>query len=39
MHVPADWIYHAKMVASSWDGLRTRQIAQALGCHPQTVRE
>jgi transposase len=30
---------HAKMVAYSWDGLRTRQIAEALGCHPQTVRE
>ncbi len=22
-----------------WDGLRTTQIAQELGCHPQTVRE
>ena len=39
VHAPADWIFHAKMVASSWDGLRTRQIAEALGCHPQTVRE
>ena len=36
---PADWIFHAKIVAHSWDGLRTRQIAEALGCHPQTVRE
>jgi transposase len=36
---PADWIFHAKMVARSWDGLRTRQIAQELGCNPQTVRE
>jgi transposase len=27
------------MVAHSWDGRRTRQIAEALGCHPQTVRE
>jgi Winged helix-turn helix len=39
MHAPADWIFHAKIVAHSWDGLRTRQIAEALGCHPQTVRE
>jgi transposase len=27
------------MVAHSWDGLPTIQIAQRLGCHPQTVRE
>jgi transposase len=39
MHAPADWIFHAKIVASSWDGLRTNQIAEALNCHPQTVRE
>ena len=39
MHAPADWIFHAQIVAHSWDGLRTRQIAEALGCHPQTVRE
>jgi transposase len=38
-HAPADWITHAKMVARSWEGLRTRQIAEELGCHPQTVRE
>src|SRR5918995_2695928 len=29
----------ARMIAHSWDGLRTTQIAQRLGCHPQTVRE
>jgi transposase len=39
MHAPADWIFHAKIVVHSWDGLRTRQIAEELGCHPQTVRE
>ena len=39
VHAPADWIVHAKMVACSWDGLRTRQIAAELDCHPQTVRE
>lgn len=38
-HAPADWIFHAKIVARSWDGLRTRQIAEELGCNPQTVRE
>lgn len=39
VHAPADWIFHAQIVAHSWDGLRTRQIAEVLGCHPQTVRE
>jgi transposase len=38
-HAPADWIMHAKLVAHSWDGLRTRQMAEELGCNPQTVRE
>jgi transposase len=37
-HAPADWIAHAKMIVRSWDGLRTRQIAEELGCHPETVR-
>jgi len=39
VHGPADWIFHAPIVAHSWDGLRTRQIAAVLSCHPQTVRE
>jgi hypothetical protein len=39
VHAPADWIFHAKIVVHSWDGLRTRQSAEALGGHPQTVRE
>jgi len=38
-HAPADWIMRARMIARSWDGLRTTQIASELGCHPQTVRE
>jgi transposase len=38
-HAPADWIMRARMIARSWDGLRTTQIANELGCHPQTVRE
>jgi transposase len=38
-HAPADWVVHARMVVRSWDGLRTRVIAEELDCHPQTVRE
>jgi transposase len=38
-HAPGDWIARARMNAHSWDGLRTTQIADQLGCHPQTVRE
>ncbi len=38
-HAPADWIFHAKLVVRSWDGWRTRPIAEELGCNPQTVRE
>jgi transposase len=38
-HAPADWVMHARMVARSWDGLRTATIAEELDCHPQTVRE
>jgi DNA invertase Pin-like site-specific DNA recombinase len=38
-HAPADWKMRARMIARSWDGLRTTQIAEELGCHPQTVRE
>lgn len=36
-HATADWIVHAKMVVSSWDGLGTGQIAQELGCHSKTT--
>jgi transposase len=38
-HAPGDWIRRARMIAHSWDGLGTTQIADQLGCHPQTVRE
>jgi transposase len=38
-HAPGDWIQRARMIAHSWDGTRTAQIAAELGCHPQTVRE
>jgi transposase len=37
-HAPADWIAHAQMIVRSWKGQRTRMIAAALPCHPQTVR-
>lgn len=39
IHAPADWVLHATIVAHSWDGQQTRQIAEAVHCHPQTVRE
>src|SRR5215211_8776410 len=38
-HAPADWVMRARIVVRSWDGLRTKAIAEELGCHPQTVRE
>ncbi|PPJ36501.1 transposase [Nocardia nova] len=38
-HAPGDWIRRARMIAASWDGKSPAQIAQELGCHPQTVRE
>ena len=34
-HAPGDWIRRARMIAHSWDGLRTTQIAARLGCHPR----
>ena len=36
---PRDCIRRARMIAMSWDGRRTADIAAELGCHPQTVRE
>lgn len=38
-HAPGDWICRARMIARSWDGLRTSAIAAELGCHQETVRE
>ena len=38
-HAPGDWTRRARMIARSWDGLRTTEIARELQCHPQTVRE
>jgi transposase len=39
LHAPADWIFHAQIIVGSWEGKRPRQIAEALGCHPETVRQ
>ncbi len=38
-HAPGDWIFRARIVSLSWQGLRTAQIAEELGCHPKTVRK
>ena len=38
-HAPYDCKHRAQMIALSWEGLRTGQIACHLRCHPQTVRE
>ena len=37
-HAPGDWIFRARIVSLSWQGLRTVKIAEELGCHPKTVR-
>jgi transposase len=37
-HAPGDWITRARIVVSSWDGMRVPSIAERLGCHPETVR-
>src|SRR5215210_7994392 len=36
-HAPGDWIFRARIISLSWQGLRTAKIAQRLGCHPKTV--
>jgi transposase len=38
-HAPGDWIFRARIIAFSWQGLRTAKIAEELGCHPKTVRK
>lgn len=37
-HAPGDWIFRARIISLSWQGLRTAKIAGELGCHPKTVR-
>ena len=38
-HAPADWIFRARIISLSWQGLRTAEITEELGCHPKTVRK
>ena len=38
-HAPHDCKPRAQMIALSWEGLRTGEIACHLHCHPQMVRE
>src|SRR5690349_16297148 len=38
-HAPHDCKQRAQMIALSWGGLHTGEIACHLRCHPQTVRE
>src|SRR5688500_14391807 len=38
-HAPGDWIFRARIISLSWQGLRTAKIAQRLGCHSKTVRK
>lgn len=38
-HAPGDWIFRARIVSLSWQGSRTTEIAEELGCHPKTVRK
>jgi transposase len=38
-HAPHDCKQRAQMIALSWEGLCTGEIACHLRCHPQTVRE
>ena len=38
-HAPGDWIFRARIISLSWQGLRTAKIAEKLGCHPKSVRK
>jgi transposase len=38
-HAPGDWIFRARIISRSWQGLRNAKIAEELGCHPKTVRK
>ncbi len=37
-HAPGDWIFRARVISCSWQGLRNAKIAEELGCHLKTVR-
>src|SRR5215210_6677234 len=38
-HAPGDWIFRARIISLSWQGLRTARIAEQLGSHTKTVRK
>lgn len=38
-HAPGDWIFRARIISLSWQGLPTADVAEELGCHPKTVRK
>jgi len=38
-HAPGDWIFRARIICRSWQGLGNAEIAEELGCHPKTVRK
>jgi transposase len=38
-HAPGDWIFRSRIISLSWQGLRISEIAEALDCHPKTVRK
>ena len=38
-HAPGDWIFRARIICRSWQGLRNAEIAKELGCHLKTVRK
>jgi transposase len=38
-HAPGDRVFRARIVSLSWQGSRTTEIAEELGCHPKTVRK
>lgn len=38
-HAPGDWIFRARIISLSWQGLRTAEIAEKLDCHSKTVRK
>ncbi len=38
-HAPGDWIFRARIISLIWQGLRAYEIADALECHPKTIRK
>lgn len=38
-HAPGHWIFRARIISRSWQGLRTSEIAEELECHSKTIRK